>query len=271
MRLARLYLPDEASEVLGLEHDGSYYRVDRLDHVMGSPIPEDVAAADFSRRVLSLGTWTLEEHAAAIAGGMELSDTVASEFRTLPPTRVRPTVLELMDGGPPLPWRVTSSVYGSGDLVMTRCRGRLLAVPAVAVILGEDLSSAPPEEAHDAFLGISLAIAWLSEDDEQDAERFGLPRSIAREIGTHLGPTLNVMPPTPIEVLAGTRGMTTQVQFSLDAAQLAEAASRIAEHAELRAGDVLLSLSSTRLAPSEGEAVIVDAGALGRLVGTVGA
>ena len=273
MRLARAIVGDH--EVSAIEHGGALYRVDRLDTILGVALPEDVLpAASFARRVLSLGVATLEAHAEALAEGTQLEDArLEADARLLPPTGDDPVVLEL-------PARSAISYRVSGRSTLGHCApgiaprdvGPLSVSPALAIVVGEDLHRPSVAEARRAILGVTLALAWSAVREREAAMSAGLGPSPARDVGTHLGPTVTI--DFRLDAVAATLEIDgrTALQTTLTAGddRVAEALARAARYGDLRAGDVLLLPAEVQLSVPPGRLVSLRAEGLGRLDGVLG-
>ena len=275
MRVARVQVDE--GEVAAIEYRGELHRVDRLDAILGVALPEDVLpAGSFARRVLSLGLVTLAAHAEALADGTHLDDArLPAGAVLLPPAGADPVVLQLPGAGRSArSFRVSGrAIFGHGATGLSaRDAGPLVVTPALAIVLGEDLHVPSLDEAGDAVLGVTLALAWSLAREHDAATAEGLGPGPARDLGTHLGPLLTAAFDLDAHVAAELTVGTEPSKTTLHAgrARVAEALVHAARYGELRAGDVLLVTGETSTRVAVGTPVSLRCESLGRLDGKIG-
>lgn len=273
MRLARLWV--DGRDVAAIAHDGRLYRVDRLDAVLGAPLPPDIlpVAQTFSRRVFGLAMAGLDDHEREILEGMRLGDCEAPAGAVLLPPCGRSPALLQATPGVDLPLRLDGrALFGHERAAPTPFSGGALWVQgAVALVLGEDLHLPAPDEIAPAIGGLCLALAWGSTEAEASSLRAGLGPAPGREPGTHLGPWLTTGKPPPsvtLEVEVDRDRRQQQVPVDLDL--VARSLSRLGRAADLLAGDVVLLPAQHRIHIDRGQWARVSAPALGALRGRVG-
>jgi hypothetical protein len=296
MRVSRAWVGGR--EVAALEHEGRYFRVDKLDEVLGAPFPEDLRdrVAEFQTRVFGLKLAGLEDHTEAIAEGTRLDDARVGfpPGRLLPPTSASPAVIELVGGrDDTLSTRLNGrALFGHESMgLLPRGTGPLWVSPAIAVVVGDDLHLCSPAEARRAVVGRCLALAWSLAPEEQQARQHGMGAGPGREAGTHIGPFLTIDPgfglATPLPPATtqpggapssetfelaleadGERTLGVSILASID--RVGRALAAAARFADVLAGDVLLVTSGQRLRVEPGQPVSVRAAGLGALRGQVG-
>jgi hypothetical protein len=272
MRVARLGL--DGFELAALEHGGRLHRVDLLDDVLGSPLPQGLRslAGNFQRRVFSMALAGLDVHAFELQDGIDVADCEVScpPACWLPPCGQHAALFELRPGASlPLP-------LDGRSLLGHEARGRTPegsvaeVTPCVALIVGEDLRLPSPVEVRAALPWMTLGLAWSAPEVEAEAERQGLGPGPGRGAGTHLGPWLQPAVEGPVELrITGAEGPKI-LEIEVDLDRVAAVMSRPSGCGELRAGDVVLLSAPRRLMARVGAWVEVESVALGKLRGRLG-
>lgn len=276
MRIAKVL--ENGAEIAAIEHKGGLYRVEGLDGLLGAPIPTSIASGAFlfDRRVFGLGLAGLDEHEAALRDGYHLEDVRLEQTIVLPPTSRDPALFDLVDGGPEVAVRVSGrALHGhQGVGVLPTSAGPIHVAPGVAILLGEDLHVPTMEEAMGAIVGYSLVLAWSLDEADEEARAGGLGPSVAREVGTHVGPSL-----VTLDAAFG-NGFGVRVGIAdkpvgetivpVDHDRVTRALKRAARFGDLHAGDALLVLAGKRYAVRHGEWVTIESPLLGELAGRMG-
>ncbi len=250
MRIARVLQEETTEPTLGLERDGALYSVGELDRAFQTPFSPDEhpGSASFHHRVVALG-----------CAGLDLLD---DRLRA----GDRPTAARILPGTfvwlPPcdpdrayhvrLP-RAAGSSHHLGSARAFTGHDASVSFPGgetrpgfelgLAVMLGEDLRSASPEDAERAILGYAILNDWTARDEEARCP------ARARDFSPQLGPVLvtkdEVHAPARLRTRARVDGEVAGTsELGPRVALLARSIAETSRWVELRAGDVVSTACS---------------------------